>query len=604
VSTYDFDSSDRIFDSKEDRLPRLPVVAAWGSLLAAAIHAWVVRSHAAHWWGYAAFFAGLAVAQAVYAGVILRRPTRRLALAGIGANIAVLALYVWSRAVAVPIGPHAGRPETVEVPDLLAAGAELVVVVALAVIARGAALPRRTVGNRSALSAVVIALVAAGFAGPAGHAHPRPTEITLADGPETWVGPLPTPSLEPTPIAEKVAPTTEPEPAVGELPACEPSTAGGSDLPPASPGEARGVVSIVNSEAGSRLSMYVPSTDENRDLVSTSETCWITRPSFRDPGYVTFESGDAIYGLDISSGAVRKLVEGNVLTSAWSPDGKVLAYLTYDWDERTGPQLALYDRSDGSTEVVRTFEAMSGGRCGGEDDETTIAWAPDGHAMTVVMTFMDFTERTMYVVDRAGRDLVDPRFGTHAAWGPNSIRIYYRDFGGDRNWYALNSETGDRGTLGAMKPGTHGLAVSPDGSMLAYHDGEDDVGIYLYDVGKKEQRRLTEDAVAPVWIGPRTILATNTESCGNECFHSLWMSSDDGSKVDVFTERKQRVSLGSTLQAEAWIEPAAAAQPAPAPAPPSPSPTPNETDEPLPLPTAAPTESTEPTPSPSPTAST
>lgn len=596
MSTFEADSAIRIFDSTEDRLPRAPLIAAVGSLAAAAIHAWVVRSHAAHWWGYAAFFAGLAVAQAVYGGIIFRRPTRRLALVGIGANLAVLGVYAWSRLVAVPMGPHAGTSEAVGLPDLLAAGAEAGLVIALVVVARGAALPRRTAGNRSALTAVLIGLVAAGFAGPAGHAHPKPSEILLSEGPETWVGPLPTPSVpkEEEPVVE---PSVDPQPAEEKPPRCAPEAADGISAPAsAGPGAARAVVTTVHSETGPQLWMYVPSTNENRKLLTNAETCWMNHPSWRDPSYVSFHGDGGIYGFDLEKGTVELLVATNAMVSEWSPDGKSLAYLGYTNDGQE--KLVKFDPADGSKEVIRSFGAGEG-RCGSESDETSISWAPDGHALIVVITHLTYGSDTMFVIDENGKDLVDPRKGTHAAWAPDSTRVYYREFEGDGKWFALNSGTGDRGTLGAMKPGTHGLVVSPDGSMLAYADGEDDVGTFIYDVATKKQRRVAENAVEPMWIGPRTLLVTDTKSCGDECFHSAWLAAGTASKVDVGTEDRKRVALDSTMDADAWLDELAVVEPDPDPAPttPAPSPEPTATDEPLPLPT--PTESTEPSPTPS-----
>jgi hypothetical protein len=344
--------------------------------------------------------------------------------------------------------------------------------------------------------------------------------------------------------------------------------------------------------------MYLPSSSENRKLLSNADTCWMHSPSWRTADYVSFHGDGGIYGFDLARGAVELLLRTDAMVSEWSPDGETLAYLAYGGDGQE--KLVLFDPADGSKEVIRSFVG-AGGRCGSEDDETSISWAPDGHALIVVITHLEYGTDTMFVVDKNGKDLVDPRKGTHAAWAPDSRRIYFRDFGDDRKWYALNSETGDRGTLGAMKPGTHGLVVSPDGSMLAYHDGEADVGIYIYEVATKKQRRLAGNAVEPMWIGPRTLLVTDTKSCGDECFHSTWLASGTSSKVDTVSEDRKRVALDSTMQADAWLEPYAAPDPAhtpPATTTPDPSPMPTETDEPLPLPTTTPTESTEPTPTP------
>jgi hypothetical protein len=71
--------------------------AAALSLLVRAVHLWVVPEHLVEWWGYGAFFLVLAVAQGLYALVLLRRPSRPLLLLGVGGNLAVTILWLVTR---------------------------------------------------------------------------------------------------------------------------------------------------------------------------------------------------------------------------------------------------------------------------------------------------------------------------------------------------------------------------------------------------------------------------------------------------------------------------------------------------------------------------
>jgi hypothetical protein len=120
--------------------------AAVFSLLAAAIHLWVMPEHLQEWWGYGAFFLASAVAQGAYGVALLRRPRRSsLLLLGVGGNLPIVVLYLLTRTVGIPFfGPHAGEVEGVGVADLSATAAELALVVALgAVLLRG--IPRERV---------------------------------------------------------------------------------------------------------------------------------------------------------------------------------------------------------------------------------------------------------------------------------------------------------------------------------------------------------------------------------------------------------------------------------------------------------------------------
>lgn len=605
MSAFGFETSSRIIDSREARPLRLPFFAASCSLIAALTHAWVVRSHMSHWWAYGIFFAGLAIAQATYALLIVRNPGRRLVVAGLVGTAGVLALYAWSRTFGLPVGPHAGRVEAVRIPDLVAAAAEVVVIVTLLLMWASDMGEAGHRAGRTSGAAIVVGLVAAGMVGPVGPLHPRVPAITVAAGPETWAGP-PAPPVPEQPSLIVEEPATDPAPVPEETPSCTVKVAAELPVPtPAGPGEARAVAYSSKSDVW----IYDPADDTTESLTANDDACWARGPDFRSPTYVSLEMENGVYGIDLETGAVNELVstKHGVMASAWSPDGKTLAYLTYASDDNGGPQLVLFRPAEGTKQIVRTF-VPGEGRCGSEDDETSLSWAPDGHALIAVITHLQDAEKTMYVMDPSGDDLVAPRSGTSARWAPDSKRIYYRDFMGDRKWYTLNSETGDRGTLGGMKPGTYDLAVSPDGSRLAYHEGDDEVGVYIFDVATKKQRKVADDAVMAVWIGPRTLLVTDTKPCGEECFGSAWMSKETTSTVDVITEERNKAAPDATWDATAWFEEPEG--PAPAPSPMSPSPQQTQTPTPMPLPTGGPTTepspmpTTEPTPDPSPSPTT
>lgn len=109
--------------------------AAAMSLFAALVHLWATPEHLSEWWGYGAFFLGVALAQGVYAAVLLRRPSRRLLLAGIIGNSSIVLLYLATRTLGVPpVGPEAGEVEAVGLIDACATASEVVLVGALGVL--------------------------------------------------------------------------------------------------------------------------------------------------------------------------------------------------------------------------------------------------------------------------------------------------------------------------------------------------------------------------------------------------------------------------------------------------------------------------------------
>lgn len=95
---------------------------------AAAIHLAMVPAHATSSMLEAVGFAVAGWAQAGLAAVLLLRPSRRAVAATVGVCLTVLAAWMYSRTLGLPIGAHPGVPEPVGILDGLCAGFEVLVV--------------------------------------------------------------------------------------------------------------------------------------------------------------------------------------------------------------------------------------------------------------------------------------------------------------------------------------------------------------------------------------------------------------------------------------------------------------------------------------------
>ncbi|MDX6371984.1 MAG: hypothetical protein QOD98_972 [Nocardioidaceae bacterium] len=148
-------------------------VAAEAAVFSAAIHLWVAPEHLREWWLYGAFFLTAAAAQSLLAWLVLHRASLLVLVGGIWGNLAIIATYVASRTVGLPLTPpHAGHVthshlpvaggvgngvpiypgtgssgnvEAVGTLDLFALSAELVLVIAL--VGMLPAGPRRRMTN-------------------------------------------------------------------------------------------------------------------------------------------------------------------------------------------------------------------------------------------------------------------------------------------------------------------------------------------------------------------------------------------------------------------------------------------------------------------------
>src|SRR5215469_7817637 len=149
------------------------------SVGAAAIHFAVVFEHFAEYTLYGVFFLVVAWAQLIWTVVLLWRPSRRWLGLGIAGNAIVIAVYVASRTVGLPVGPDVHRAESVGALDVVSCVLEFGLVIGCAALLRRPSLLDRPVARRGSLAraatliavpgaviAVTAAVMTPGWAGP------------------------------------------------------------------------------------------------------------------------------------------------------------------------------------------------------------------------------------------------------------------------------------------------------------------------------------------------------------------------------------------------------------------------------------------------------
>jgi hypothetical protein len=143
-----------------DLEPVLRPALALLSAGAAVIHFVVIPGHWDEYWGQGLFFIVAAIAQLLWALLIVVAPSRLIYLAGAAGNAAIVAMWVVTRTAGVPAGPGAGEREAVEFADTVATAFEGVLVVGALALAQSLS-ARRIAGATSGLAASTVALVVA-----------------------------------------------------------------------------------------------------------------------------------------------------------------------------------------------------------------------------------------------------------------------------------------------------------------------------------------------------------------------------------------------------------------------------------------------------------
>lgn len=124
-------------------------LAAVATAFGGAAHYAAIPEHRAEWWVAATVFTLVGAVQLGWGVLAWRVADRALLALGAGANLLVLAGWLVSRTVGLPVGPHAGTPEPVGAVDLAAGVAEavalaaIIAVVALSLRRRGHPEPGR-----------------------------------------------------------------------------------------------------------------------------------------------------------------------------------------------------------------------------------------------------------------------------------------------------------------------------------------------------------------------------------------------------------------------------------------------------------------------------
>jgi hypothetical protein len=131
------------------------------SIVDGVLHAKALVDHAAHYWLFGVFFGVLTAWQTGWGMRAYRAQLSRRALVygGIYVSVAVVAIWLVSRTVGLPIGPWAGRPESIGVIDIMASVDELVIA-AMVVAIVSAAPPRGLAWLRSGYATRVVVMLA------------------------------------------------------------------------------------------------------------------------------------------------------------------------------------------------------------------------------------------------------------------------------------------------------------------------------------------------------------------------------------------------------------------------------------------------------------
>ncbi len=147
-----------------------------------------------------------------------------------------------------------------------------------------------------------------------------------------------------------------------------------------------------------------------------------------------------------------------IISPAWSPNGRELAYVSFESQKAV---VWIQDVSTGQRRKVADFRGSN----------SAPAWSPDGG--TLAMTLSRDGGSQIYAMPREGgtprRLTQSGAIDTEAAWSPDGQSIYFvSDRGGGPQVYRMGASGGDAQRISFNGGYNISPAISPDGKTLAY----------------------------------------------------------------------------------------------------------------------------------------
>ena len=197
---------------------------------------------------------------------------------------------------------------------------------------------------------------------------------------------------------------------------------------------------------------------------------------------------------------------------AWSPDRGFLAYVASD---ANGVNLHLL--SGGGDRVVAQLGAVPGRGINPSEDDSYLAFSPDGAYFALVQTFTSSGDQLQVRRTIDGSLAFSLARGTMATWGSSGSKLYFR-MPGSSLIQAWDSAAGVSQAFGQQVAWIRPRADAGDDNLaFTVRDSSGTPHVWVYGHGGRSGGPLPNVRSSPVWLNTTTFFYVEEAACSPNC---------------------------------------------------------------------------------------
>jgi hypothetical protein len=363
----------------------------------------------------------------------------------------------------------------------------------------------------------------------------------------------PSPSLEASPSPEPT-PTPSPNPSPVAVPAWASLRASCAGTPAAQEaliklqGAAQPVLADVSNATSPRTICGISGGSFQPQLVTQRMISWsATKGTPNTPATSVIAVLDLFNGVSTvaATWSGGSFMDG---LHAWSPDRAFLAYIASDTNG-----VAVHLLSGGGDRVVTTMGPVPGRGPDPNQDDTYLAFSPDGAYFALVQTFTSSGDQLQVRRTLDGSLAFSLSKGTMATWGSAGSKLYYRmpNSSAVQVWDSVKGVSQAISNVAWIRPRAD---AGDDNIVFTVRDSAGTPHVWLYGHGGRSGGQLPNVRSSPIWLTTTDFFYVEEAVCSTNCgIGPAWQPNGKTFTVDLAQQAETASKISQVYSA--WPRP-------------------------------------------------